>query len=589
MFVEIAALVKGVTGAIGAAKAAGTVWAWLKGPGDDALRVAFRRTVGKYGQTFPAIESQLAEFLESDRVRQRLQAATSEGVVADAVELAALLVEAGDFYLPDGKEGMLVARDVVAFFLKAFDKEQLKGGNALVYAEAKRQADTQKILSAVSSQGAEVKGMLEQLLGAVTGPQLEQRVRTQKEYLKAKPPAEARAAWRAFEHELRAAGQWSPNVAWQVYTEIAVCSWQMGENDAAADEFENAYAAKPDEELPSLNRALAFLIRGRVDAALAAADGVLAKSPDNHRALSVKAQILHWVDRDEDAVEVLQRAVDGTGATGDELRLYAIACVKLKRYDAAVEAGRRAVALNQARVQARNILGIALLSWAQHEIERSGADGSVTAHLEEAERMFVEAAEMARGELRTHDLSVALLNRANAVLALGRTEEAAELARQGWLASPHDAQASLAYGRMALAADKPQQALAAVERLVGEGNVEARITAFLSFLTSAPRKYEDVAEEAERLFPTKAALPTIVFQTLLDRSLAEKRIDVAKEIEAAWNAGAPAERSLARARIAAALGDVAGANAGLEAADSELKQSKDRMALFRLAFAAHEK
>lgn len=579
----VAALVKGVSGALGAAKAAGTVLGWLKGPGDDALRVAFRRTVGRYHDALPAIEAQLASFLESERVRERLQAATSTGNLADAGELAGLLVQAGDFYFPDEKEGMLLAREVIAFFLKAFDEEQLKGANALVYADSKRQADTQTILSALSSQGADVKGMFEQLMGAVAGPQLEQRVRTQKEYLKAKPPAEARAAWRAFEHELRTAGQWSPTIAWQVYTEIAVCSWQLGENEAAADEFEKAYAAKPDEELPSLNRALAFLIRGRVDDALAAADGVLAKSPENHRALSVKAQILHWVGRDEDAVEVLQPAVDRPDATGDELRLYAIACVKLGRYDSAVETGRRALSLDQARVQARNLLGIALLSRAQNDISQGRVGVSVTPQLEEAERLLVEAAEIARGESRTHDLTVALLNRANAVLALGRAEEAAELARQGWLASPDDTQASLAYGRMALVAGKAQQALAAVERLVTEGNVEAKITALLSFLSSAARKYDDIAEYADRLFPDKSELPTIVFQVLLDGALAERRVDAAKETELAWKNGSPAERALARARIAWALGDKAAATVELEAADSELKQTKEQAALFRLA------
>jgi hypothetical protein len=69
----------------------------------------------------------------------------------------------------------------------------------------------------------------------------------------------------------------------------------------------------------------------------------------------------------------------------------------------------------------------------------------------------------------------------------------------------------------------------------------------------------------------------------LDGALAEKRIDAAKETELAWKLGPPAERSLARARIASALGDKQAANVELEAANSELNQSKDQAALLRLA------
>lgn len=152
-------------------------------------------------------------------------------------------------------------------------------------------------------------------------------------------------------NELRSRIEASPDIVSnevkaKIYNNLGVCVEQHGDSHEAATLYRKAHSLQPNDPKYRANLAITYLLEGRPPEALAIVEALLTEVPRDLHAILVKTQILHDLDRTNDAIQFLKKKMEEIPSDAYLYNALGYIYSQAGHYDDAIENVRQATRLN---------------------------------------------------------------------------------------------------------------------------------------------------------------------------------------------------------------------------------------------------
>lgn len=323
------------------------------------------------------------------------------------------------------------------------------------------------------------------------------------------------------------------HIHFRVFNNLGVCELNLGNFDKAAEFFEKAYAAESDLPMAISKRALAKLLRGVPAEGLSIIEEILEKYPNDGEAISIKANILHSLEKYSDLIPFLKQK--------DKIALVhwyeGFEQMSKKDYEAATTSFENVV-----RLEPKNISALMLV--AQNVmVEMRGVvkDNSfppdkipekITEKFNRAIACLKKASRLLRDMEQKEDLEMVYANLSGCYVAIGMYEESISSAEQATSIDQNSAIPFLNKGISQLKLDHYQDAIKSFQTYkdLGGGDIDVeRHIAFCALktgdLSSAEKIISALLENESGLDLDIAELAVDLYSRKLDNEKLNPLLD----------------------------------------------------------------
>lgn len=127
------------------------------------------------------------------------------------------------------------------------------------------------------------------------------RIDEAKELLEEGKPKTAKSLYESILEDLLSEEENHPKTFFRVYTNLACCELELGEDQDAASHYEAAHSMLPGDHKGLVNLAIPRILQGKAEEGLGYVDIVLEQDPGNIHAICTKANLLERVNRQNEA------------------------------------------------------------------------------------------------------------------------------------------------------------------------------------------------------------------------------------------------------------------------------------------------